>query len=113
MLLTAGGNTSGGGWSVIEIDADSLETGRIGGMGSDASLQGASSAASRQYIWVGTYGGDRIGYFEGKLVDLNHDEITLIASPFIKNQRINMSTFLEQMIRIRSMGAIFLMELLK
>ena len=65
MLLTAGGNTSGGGWSVIEIDADSLETSRIGGMGSDASLQGASSALQvGNNIWVGTYSGDRIGYFE-------------------------------------------------
>ena len=65
MLLTAGGNTSGDGWSVIEIDAVSLETNRVGGMGSDASLQGASSALQvDNNIWVGTYSGDRIGYFE-------------------------------------------------
>ena len=57
--------TSGDGWSVIEIDAVSLETNRVGGMGSDASLQGASSALQvDNNIWVGTYSGDRIGYFE-------------------------------------------------
>ena len=65
MLLTAGGNTSSDGWSVIEINADSLETSRIGGMGSSATLQGASSALQvDNNIWVGTYSGDRIGYFE-------------------------------------------------
>ena len=64
MLLTAGGNTSGDGWSVIEINADS-ETSRIGGMGSDAGLQGVSSALQvDNNIWIGTYSGDRIAYFE-------------------------------------------------
>ena len=63
-LLTAGGNTSGDGWSVIEIDADTLEPSRVGGMGSDALLQGASSALQvDNKIWVGTYSGDRVGYF--------------------------------------------------
>jgi len=63
-LLTAGGNTSGDGWSVIEIDAITLEPSRVGGMGSDALLQGASSALQvDNKIWVGTYSGDRVGYF--------------------------------------------------
>jgi hypothetical protein len=65
MLLTAGGNTSGDGWSVIEIDADTLGADRVGGMSSSAILQGASSALQiDNTIWVGTYSGDRIGYFE-------------------------------------------------
>ncbi|MGB1848412.1 MAG: hypothetical protein ACPHK1_10325, partial [Pseudohongiellaceae bacterium] len=65
MLLTAGGNVSGDGWSVIEINADTLEFKRIGGMGRDAVLQGASSALQvGDAIWVGTYSGDRIGYFQ-------------------------------------------------
>ena len=65
MLLTAGGNTSGDGWSVIEIDADTLGADRVGGMSSGAILQGASSALQiDNTIWVGTYSGDRIGYFE-------------------------------------------------
>ncbi len=65
MLLTAGGNISGDGWSVVEIDADTLEFTRVGGMGTGASLQGASSALQLgDTIWVGTYSGDRIGYFQ-------------------------------------------------
>jgi hypothetical protein len=63
-LLTAGGNVNGDGWSVIEIDAASLEAIRIGGLGSDAAMQGVSSALQvGNDIWVGTYSGDRIGYF--------------------------------------------------
>ena len=63
-LLTAGGNANGDGWSVIEIDAASLEASRIGGKGNDAAMQGASSALQVDNdIWVGTYSGDRIGYF--------------------------------------------------
>jgi len=38
---------------------------RVGGMSSGAILQGASSALQiDNTIWVGTYSGDRIGYFE-------------------------------------------------
>ena len=65
MLLTAGGNMSGNGWSVVEINADTLEFNRIGGMDTGAALQGASSALQvGDTIWVGTYSGDRVGYFQ-------------------------------------------------
>lgn len=64
-LLTAGGNASGEGWSVIEIDASSLEATRVGGMGGDIAIQGVSSALQvEDDIWVGTYSGDRIAYFK-------------------------------------------------
>ena len=63
-LLTAGGNVEGGGWSVVEMDVDTLEVVRVGGMDGDAAMQGVSSALQvNNEIWVGTYQGDRIGYF--------------------------------------------------
>jgi len=63
-LLTAGGNAGGNGWSVVEVDAASLEATRIGGMDGDAALQRVSSALQvGDQIWVGTYSGDRVGYF--------------------------------------------------
>ncbi|MFT5321321.1 MAG: hypothetical protein ACI934_001470 [Pseudohongiellaceae bacterium] len=63
-LLTAGGNAEGGGWSVVEMDIDTLEVVRVGGMAGDAAMQGVSSALQvNNEIWVGTYQGDRIGYF--------------------------------------------------
>ena len=40
---TAGGNASGGGWSVIEIDEDSLEASRMGGMGSAPACRRSSA----------------------------------------------------------------------
>jgi len=63
-LLTAGGNTSGEGWSVIEIDAQSLETTNVGSFGPEITMQGISSALQvNDELWVGTYSGDRIAYF--------------------------------------------------
>ena len=63
-LLTAGGNVNGDGWSVVEIDAGTLEAKRVGGMNSTANIQGVSSALQvSSEIWVGTYSGDRIAYF--------------------------------------------------
>ena len=73
-LLTAGGNyvspeeCSGEGcatgWSVVEVDAETLEAVRVGGMDQNAAMQGVSSALQvNDEIWVGTYNGDRIGYF--------------------------------------------------
>ena len=64
-LLTAGGNIDGTGWSVVEIDASELGAVRIGGMDGEAAMQGISSALQiDDKIWVGTYSGDRIGYFK-------------------------------------------------
>ena len=64
-LLTAGGNVGGNGWSVVEVDAASLEATRVGGMDGDAALQRVSSALQvGNQIWVGTYDGDRVGYFD-------------------------------------------------
>jgi len=63
-LLTAGGNAEGGGWSVVEVDTSTMQAVRVGGMDADAALQGVSSALQvNDEIWVGTYSGDRIGYF--------------------------------------------------
>lgn len=63
-LLTAGGNVSGEGWSVVEVDAETLEAVNVGGMDQNAAMQGVSSALQvNDEIWVGTYSGDRIGYF--------------------------------------------------
>lgn len=64
-LITAGGNAEGGGWSVVEIDAQTLAVTRVGGMDGDAAMQGVSSALQiNDEIWVGTFNGDRIGYFK-------------------------------------------------
>lgn len=51
------------GWSVIEIDPDTLEATRVTGVDEDAALQGASTAlAVGDEIWIGTFQGDRVGY---------------------------------------------------
>ena len=63
-LLTAGGNAEGGGWSVVEVDTSTMQAVRVGGMDAEAAMQGVSSALQvNDEIWVGTYNGDRIGYF--------------------------------------------------
>jgi hypothetical protein len=51
------------GWSVIEIDPDTLEATRVTGVDQNAALQGASTALPvGDEIWVGTFSGDRVGY---------------------------------------------------
>jgi hypothetical protein len=69
-LYTAGGNVTdecggpncGTGWSVIEIIPWSLQTRRVAGVDETAAMQGVSSALLvDDEIWVGTYGGDRLG----------------------------------------------------
>ncbi|MDA7683951.1 hypothetical protein N8749_01910, partial [bacterium] len=63
-LLTAGGNIDGNGWSVVEVDAMGMGSVKVGGMDGSAKMQGISSALQiGDKIWVGTYNGDRIGYF--------------------------------------------------
>jgi sugar lactone lactonase YvrE len=73
-LLTAGGNyvsadvCSGQGcatgWSVLEIDAETLETVRVGGADQNSAIQGVSSALEvGDDLWVGTFNGDRVAYF--------------------------------------------------
>lgn len=63
-LLTAGGNIDGNGWSVVEVDAMGMGSVKVGGMNGSAQMQGISSALQiGDKIWVGTYNGDRIGYF--------------------------------------------------
>jgi hypothetical protein len=72
-LYTAGGNfvppaecaspPCSTGWSVVEVDPQTLQATRIGGVDQTAALQGASTAlAVDDEIWVGTFNGDRIGY---------------------------------------------------
>ena len=64
-LLTAGGNASGEGWSVVEVDATTLEPVTVGSFGADVAMQGVSSALQiNNELWVGTFNGDRIGYFD-------------------------------------------------
>jgi hypothetical protein len=72
-LLTAGGNyvppecegdACAPGWSVVEIDAETLEVARVGGADENVAIQGVSSALSvGDDFWVGTFNGDRIAYF--------------------------------------------------
>lgn len=68
-LLAAGNNTPDycgdapceGGWSVVEINPESMEANRIAGAGLDSAMHDASSAfLVNDEIWVGTYGGDRL-----------------------------------------------------
>ncbi|MES2624145.1 MAG: SMP-30/gluconolactonase/LRE family protein [Pseudomonadota bacterium] len=70
-LLTAGNNyvapdvCSGEGcatgWSVLEIDAETLAVNRIAGADQNASLQGVSSALQvGDTLWVGTFNDDRV-----------------------------------------------------
>jgi hypothetical protein len=75
LLYTAGGNyvppeecknpPCRTGWSVISIDPETLATKRVTGVDQTATMQNASAAiAVGNEIWVGTYSGDRIGYFQ-------------------------------------------------
>jgi hypothetical protein len=51
------------GWSVVEIDPDTLEAKRVAGVDQNAALQGASTGlAVGDEIWIGTFRGDRVGY---------------------------------------------------
>jgi hypothetical protein len=69
-LLTAGGDFAGPtaprttAWSVLEIDPDTLAV-RVAGSGpSSKGMQAISVAlAVGDNIWVGTFNGDRVGYF--------------------------------------------------
>ena len=72
-LYTAGGNyvdpadcaepPCATGWSVLEIDPDTLEASRVVGADQDAALQGASTGlAVGDEVWIGTFRGDRVGY---------------------------------------------------
>ena len=71
-LLTAGNNyvapdvCSGQGcatgWSVLEIDAETLEVTRVAGADQTVALQGVSSALQiDNELWIGTFNDDRIG----------------------------------------------------
>ena len=73
MLYTVGGNyvdpadcpsmPCNTGWSVISIDPQTLSAKRVTGVDQTAALQGASSVVPvGNEFWIGTYGGDRIGY---------------------------------------------------
>jgi hypothetical protein len=73
-LLTAGGNyvspdecqgqDCATGWSVVELDAETLVPARVGGADQNVAIQGVSSALSvGDSFWVGTFNGDRVAYF--------------------------------------------------
>jgi hypothetical protein len=73
-LLTAGGNyvapdvctgqDCASGWSVLEIDAETLAVTRVGGADQNAALQGVSTALQvGANIWVGSFNDDRVAYF--------------------------------------------------
>lgn len=74
-LLTAGGNyvspevctgqDCATGWSVVEVDAETLAVTRVGGADQTAAIQGVSTALQLgSEIWVGTFNGDRIAKFQ-------------------------------------------------
>lgn len=51
------------GWSVIEVDPETLQATRVTGADQTAALQGASTAlVVGDELWIGTYRGDRLGY---------------------------------------------------
>jgi hypothetical protein len=51
------------GWSVVEIDPETLQATTIAGVDESAALQGASTAlAVEDEIWIGTFSGDRVAY---------------------------------------------------
>lgn len=59
---TCGGPECGTGWSVIEISPAVMSAQRLTGVDATAAMQGVSSALSvGDEIWIGTYGGDRLG----------------------------------------------------
>ncbi len=59
---TCGGPVCGTGWSVFEINPATLSAKRIAGADEKVALKGVSSAQEvGKEIWVGTYGGDRLG----------------------------------------------------
>lgn len=73
-LLTAGGNyvspdsctgaNCASGWSVLEVDAETLAVSRVGGADQNAAIQGVSSALQvGDRLWVGSFNDDRVGYF--------------------------------------------------
>jgi hypothetical protein len=72
-LLTAGGNYvpdecegqgCAPGWSIVELDAETLEATRVGGADENVAMQGVSSALSvGDSFWVGSFNGDRVAHF--------------------------------------------------
>jgi hypothetical protein len=72
-LFTVGGNyvpptecaspPCAAGWSVVEIDPQTMQATRVAGADQTAALQGASTALEvDDEIWIGTFSGDRIAY---------------------------------------------------
>jgi DNA-binding beta-propeller fold protein YncE len=72
-LLTAGNNyvspdvctgpTCATGWSILEIDAETLAVTKIGGADQNAAIQGVSSALQvGDNLWVGSFNDDRVGF---------------------------------------------------
>jgi hypothetical protein len=71
-LYTVGGNLAAAecasppcatGWSVYEIDPQTMQATRVAGADPAATLQGASTALPiGNEIWIGTFSGDRVGY---------------------------------------------------
>ncbi len=76
-LYTAGGNyvapadcatpPCSTGWSVVEIDPQTLATRRVTGVDQNAKLHDASVGLPvGDEVWVGTYSGDRVGYLPAR-----------------------------------------------
>ena len=69
-LYVAGGSTEdcgqpACGWAVMAIDPATMQAERIGGAGPEAALQGAATALPVDgELWIGTYGGDRVGIMQ-------------------------------------------------
>lgn len=62
VTATCGGPECGIGWSVIEVVPSVMTASRLTGVDETAAMQGVSSALSvGNEIWIGTYGGDRLG----------------------------------------------------
>lgn len=65
-LLTVGNNTTPNtGWTVYQIDPSAMTAAKVAGVDQTATLQGAATALQvGGEIWIGTYSGDRVGYFQ-------------------------------------------------
>ncbi|MDT8398439.1 MAG: SMP-30/gluconolactonase/LRE family protein [Pseudomonadales bacterium] len=61
---TCSGQACASGWSVLEIDPETLTATRVGGADQTVAIQGVSTALEVDgNLWVGTFNGDRVAYF--------------------------------------------------
>jgi hypothetical protein len=67
-LLTVGNNlTPNTGWTIFEVDPSAMTAAKVAGVDQGATLQGAATALQvGDLIWIGTFNGDRVGFFRAR-----------------------------------------------